>query len=383
MVPYKMDNKSHFNAGLNEIFSTIMRGGGAAVDADMNQKKLRGAVIGYGFVSANGHIPSYLKRNRDLGDVQIIAVADICPVRKTLAQEALPEARIYSDYQTLFDAEATNLDFVDICTPPRDHAPIAHAALAGGFHVLCEKPLSCTVEEARSLLDHAKAAKRVLFPCHNYKHAPTVKAIREIIQSGRVGKIRSVALNTYRDTHAKGVMEWNSHWRRESRYSGGGIGMDHGSHSFYLTFDWLGSYPTSITAKMSNLEPGKYDTEDDFTAVLRFPTGLAHVHLTWTAGVRKVIYTLHGENGAITMEDDGLKIETLNGVRDLENKSIRSDWTDASHASWFNAVFEEFCDAIERGDFAGKEAQEALLCVKLINTAYRSVREGSRELPLV
>jgi predicted dehydrogenase len=209
-----------------------------------------------------------------------------------------------------------------------------------------------------------------------------IKAIREIIQSGRIGKVRSATLKTYRNTHAKGVIEWNSHWRRESRYSGGGIAMDHGSHSFYLTFDWFGSYPTSVSAKMSNLEAGKYDTEDDFTAVLTFPTGLAHVYLTWTAGVRKVIYIIEGERGAITMKDDDLQIEAMNGARDVERKSISSHWADASHASWFNALFDGFQNAIERGEFAGKEACESLLCIEMINTAYRSAREGSRELPL-
>jgi predicted dehydrogenase len=160
--------------------------------------------------------------------------------------------------------------------------------------------------------------------------------------------------------------------------------MDHGSHSFYLTFDWLGSYPTSVTATMSNLKPGEYDTEDDFTATLVFPTGSAYVHLTWTAGVRKAIYRVEGEKGAITMEDDDLVIETKNGshLSDVENRSIASDWADASHASWFNPLLDEFRAAIDQGDFAGKEAQEALLCVQLINTAYRSAEQGSRELPL-
>ena len=371
-----------------------MRGAnGYGIAGDMNNKQLRGAVIGYGFVSATGHIPTYLKRSRDSGDVQIIAVADICPDRRTLAQQALPQARIYGNYQALLDAEASNLNFVDICTPPGDHGAIAQAALTGGFHVLCEKPLTCTVEEARSLLEQAKSVQRVLFPCHNYKHAPVVKAIGEIIRTGGIGKVRSVTLNTYRNTHAKGVTEWNSDWRRESRYSGGGIGMDHGSHSFYLAFDWLGSYPTSVTARTINLEPGKYDTEDDFTAVLTFPTGVAHVHLTWTAGVRKVVYIVQGEKGTITMNDDDLQVETMNGTHgpngtqpavrwDGEKKTISSYWTDASHASWFDALFDEFREAIERGDFAGKEAQEAALCVQLINRAYRSAQQGSRELPL-
>jgi predicted dehydrogenase len=355
----------------------------------MNNKKLRGALIGYGFNSANGHVPAYLTQG--IG-VEIVSVADISSERRILARQALPQAQIYSDYESLFEDEAGQLDFVDIATPPCDHAAIAHAALAGGYHVLCEKPLACTVDEARSLLEHAKRAEKVIFPCHNYKHAPGIKAIREIVQSGRIGQVRSVSLSVYRNTHAKGVTEWKSDWRRESRYSGGGIAMDHGSHCFYLAFDWLQSYPTSVNARMRNLEPGKYDTEDEFTAVLTFPTGLAHVHLTWTAGVRKVIYKAEGTKGTITMEDDDLQIETTNGnqagalserdSRDVERTTISSQWTEASHASWFPPLFDEFRNAIERGDFAGKAAQEALFCVHLINMAYRSAREGSRELPL-
>ena len=347
----------------------------------MNREKLRGAVVGYGFIAAEGHIPTYLRRSHEPGDVQIAAVADVSPERRGLAQQTLPDAKLYGDYETLLGAEAAGLDFIDICTPPAYHAPIAHAALARGLHVLCEKPLTFNVEEAQSLLIHATSAQRVLFPCHNYKHSPIIEKIRAVIRSGRIGKVRSVTLNTYRNTHAKGVSEWNADWRRHHRYSGGGIGVDHGTHSFYLAFDWLGSYPTAVTAKVGNLQPGRYDTEDDFTAIVTFPTGLAHVHLTWTAGARRLVYSIHGEHGAITMHDDELAIETLSDG--VEKLSLPSDFADSSHASWFNAVFEDFREAIECDDFAGKEAEQAALCVQVIDTAYRSAREESRELPII
>jgi predicted dehydrogenase len=243
------------------------------------------------------------------------------------------------------------------------------------------------------MLEHAKEAKRVLFPCHNYKHAPVVKAIREVIESGRIGKVRSLTLNTYRNTHAKGVTEWKTHWRREHKYSGGGIAMDHGSHTFYLTFEWLNSYPTAVTAKMSNLDSDRYDTEDNFSAVLTFPTGVANAALTWTAGVRKVIYTVQGERGAITVDDDDIQIAIMEGTDgpdvaqgavkwNVEKRSIASDWMDASHVSWFNSLFDQFKDAIAKGDYVGKEAREAYLCIQLIMNAYRSAAEGCRELPL-
>lgn len=349
---------------------------------------LRGAVIGYGFISGKGHAPAYLTRSEEEKDVEIVAVADICEKRRILAKSALPEARIYESHETLLEKESAQLDFVDISTPPCDHAAIAHAAFDRGLHVLCEKPLTTTLEDAQSLLDHAIKAKKVLFPCHNYKHAPVVKAVSEMIKSGRIGNVHSLTLQTFRNTHAKGVPEWKTDWRREKKISGGGIAMDHGSHSFYLTFDWLGSYPTALTAKMSISEPDKWDTEDNFSSVLSFPNGTATMYLTWTAGVRKVIYTIQGDKGALTIDDDEMQIALMQPVSKgkttwkNEKHSISSDWMDASHVGWFNSLFDEFKRSIGKKEFVGKDAKEALLCIQLITKAYESANNQCKEIPL-
>jgi predicted dehydrogenase len=359
----------------------------------MAEHKLRGGLVGYGFIGGLGHIPAYQERSRSKADVEIVAVADICAERRALASKALPEARIYETSEALLAQESGKLDFLDIATPPCDHASIARAAMERGLHVLCEKPLTPTLAEAAMLLQTAQTRQRVLFPAHNYKHAPVVKAIREIIASGQIGRVRSVTLSTFRNTHAKGVTEWKTHWRREHRYSGGGIAMDHGSHSFYLTFDWMGGYPTAVTAKMSNLEPEKYDTEDNFSAVLTFPSGVAHAQLTWTAGVRKVIYTVQGTQGAITVDDDELQLARMvktdgpdvaqGAVKwEVEKRAISSHWMDASHTTWFNALFDQFQDAIAKGEYVGAEARDAYRCIELITAAYKSAKDGCREQPL-
>ncbi len=356
-------------------------------------KRLKGAIIGFGFISEKGHVPAYLQRDQIHSDVEIVAVADICEARLALAKDLLPQANLYKDYLYLLKAESSRLDFVDICTPPSDHARIAHAAFECGLHVLCEKPLTTTLEEAQALLKHAVQVKKVLYPCHNYKHAPVVLAIRDILSSQRIGKIRSLTLNTYRNTHAKGVTEWNTHWRREKKLSGGGIAMDHGSHTFYLTFDWMGAYPHAVTAKMINLDSDRYDTEDNFTAVLSFPNGLAHTHLSWTAGVRKVIYTVQGEKGSITVDDDELQVAVMQKTQGpdvaqgavtwtVEKRSIVSNWMDASHVSWFNSLFDQFKKAIDDHDYVGKEARDAYYCIQIISKSYQSAQEGCRELPL-
>jgi predicted dehydrogenase len=345
-------------------------------------RPLQGALIGFGFIAEKGHVPAYLTAP---DKIQIAAVADVCAARREKARQILPHARIYADTKTLLTAEARQLDFVDIATPPCDHAAIAHAAFEHGLHVFCEKPIATSAADARSMLDHALAAKRVFFPSHNYKHAPVIKAIRRVLESGELGPIHLVTLDTFRTTHAKGVADWQPDWRRSRKTSGGGIAMDHGSHTFYLAFDWLASQPTAITAKMSNLST--FDTEDNFSCTVTFPTGIAVAQLTWNSGFRKVIYTIHGANGAIKVEDDDIEVHRRragapSGQCDVERLSAASHWMDASHAEWFKALQVEFVQAIRTGQWVGPEARDAAMCVQLIETAYASARADGKQLAL-
>lgn len=340
-------------------------------------RPLQGALIGFGFIAEKGHVPAYLSAP---DQIQIAAVADVCAARREKARQVLPHARIYPDTKALLTAEARQIDFVDIATPPCDHAAIAHAAFEHGLHVFCEKPIATSAADARAMLDHALAAKRVFFPSHNYKHAPVIKAIRRLLESGEIGPIHLVTLDTFRTTHARGVAEWQPNWRRARKTSGGGIAMDHGSHTFYLAFDWLASHPTAITANMSNLST--FDTEDNFSCTVSFPTGIAIAQLTWNSGFRKVIYTIHGANGAIKVEDDEIEIhwKRTGGKVEIERRSAVSHWMDASHAEWFKPLQDEFVRAIRTGQWVGQEARDAAMCVQLIETAYVSARADGKQL---
>jgi len=322
--------------------------------------------------------------------VEIVAVADICEARRELAKKDLPHAHVYENWQEMLTKEK-EIEIVDIATPPYVHAEIAVAALERGCHVLCEKPLAVSTAEARRMLEAARRAGRVLFPCHNYKHAPVVKVNEEAIKSGRIGEVNSVTLQTFRNTHAKGVKEWKTDWRRELKYSGGGIAMDHGSHTFYLTFSWLASLPVALTAKCLKLSP-EWDTEDNLTVTLEFPgKRFAHSYLSWTAGIRKVIYTVQGTKGAVVVNDDDAEISvgfpntgSHGGTSDykVEKFTIESDWMDASHTKWFNSMFDKFLGCISRGDVLNEEIRESYACVEVIEKSFLSSERKSAELPL-
>ncbi len=360
---------------------------------------LRGALIGYGWIAQHGHAPFY----RSASGVQLCAVADVCPERRSQAERDFPGVRTYPHAQALLDAEAGRLDFVDIATPPCDHAPLAVEALTRGLHVLCEKPLATTSAAAGAMIETARHHGRVLFPCHNYKHAPVIRTVKRLLDEGHIGRVHLVTLHTFRNTHAKGVAEWRPDWRREKRISGGGIAMDHGTHTFYLAFDWLGGLPRAVTAKMSTRgclaapeneggEDRADECEDTFSCTVTLPGGMAVAHLTWTAGVRRVNYTIHGEKGAITVCDDDVELALMGPPRpngngaatwQVRKEAVPSDWMDASHVSWFASLFEQFRGAIAAGDWVSDEAMQAWTCVRLIETAYASARQGSVELPVL
>jgi predicted dehydrogenase len=349
-------------------------------------KRWRIGLVGYGFITGKGHVPALLGRE----DVEIVAVADICEARRREAQRALPRARIYDSYLDLLSQEK-DLDILDIGTPPCDHAAIAVSALQQGLHVLCEKPLATSQAEAAQMLKAAAQAQRVLYPCHNYKHAPVVKYLQEQVSSGKLGEITGATLQTFRNTHAKGVIEWQTDWRRSRKWSGGGIAMDHGSHSFYLTFSWLSGFPKSVSAR-AYIRNQQWDTEDNLAVVLDFPGSKpVHCTLSWTAGMRKVVYSVQGTEGAVMVNDDEVELSlgfphtgshSGSGNHRVERHTLASDWMDASHAKWFLSMFDEFLRAIKNRDFLNREIQESYACVSIIEACYRSSAQGGRSVDL-
>lgn len=335
---------------------------------------MKGALIGFGFIASKGHFPAYLERD----DVDIVAVCDSSAQRLALIQKSHPDIRVYQNHKALLSHE--QLDFIDICTPPFLHHEVAHSAAQRGIHVLCEKPLTATLSEAEKMLGYAKENKVVIFPCHNYKHAPIVKAMQRVMAQNEIGHMRFMTINTFRSTHAKGVAEADSDWRRKPESAGGGIVMDHGSHTFYLTFMFMKSMPTSVTAKVMRTHP-EFQTEDNCICTLNFPSGYATVHLSWTAGCRKIIYMLHGTTGACKIEEDDLEIVDLQG-KVMRREKITSDFNDTSHVSWFSSLFDQFKTAINNKDYVNSELIDAYTCMSVIESVYASSKNNSQETPV-
>jgi predicted dehydrogenase len=339
--------------------------------------------VGCGFIAEHGHLPVYRAR----GDVEIVAVADVCAARRARARELAPGIDPYEDYRELLSKRASDLDFIDIAAPPFCHGEVARAALAAGLHVLSEAPIAIGPIEARSMVEAAVRARKVLFPSHDGKHAPVLQAVRAMRQASAIGKVRLVTMRQFRSAPARGTDAWRPDWRRDRKYAGGGVAVDLGSQAFCLAFEWLGSYPTAVSATTASLEG--FETEDNVTCTLTLPTGIATTQLSWTAGADKVQYTLHGERGVIAVDggavelvlpaDEGAQVAADAGV-------VRRPGAPTfmgGYAQRFEAVLDRFFAAIEEEDFVSRETRDAVHSVAVIAAAYGSAARQSREVQVV
>jgi len=343
------------------------------LNGPMNLRPLRGALIGFGNAAIHTHLPAWQKS----GHFRIDAILDPSPVQARLAQDLLPEARIYSEMDTLITNH--DLDFVDICTPPCFHADILLAASRAGLHVLCEKPLVTSLNSLLLVQRAAEEFRQVIFTVNNWKYAPLwIKAI-ELIREKKIGAIRSISLAVLRQPSSGGGV---SPWRRRPEIAGGGILLDHGWHQFYLILSLLQEPPRYISARMECPQAkGSSSLEETVEVAMRFSTADVRLHLTWQASCRRNYGTIEGDRGTLLLEDDHLLLcrEGLPPARYDFSEALSAS---SYHCEWMKSVIEEFHREVLDSDIRGANLTEAKWCVYLTHLAYQSHREGSCFIPV-
>ena len=154
----------------------------------METSTIRAAIIGAGGVARTQHAPGLAR----LDGVELVAVCDMDEKR---AAELAGEygARAYTDYQRML--EEVRPDIVHVCTPEAYHFEPVMAALEAGAHVFCEKVMAETVEKARAMVKRALELGRWLGVDYNYRFIPAFRKLKEIIDSGELGRI--ALINVY------------------------------------------------------------------------------------------------------------------------------------------------------------------------------------------
>lgn len=319
---------------------------------------LRGAIIGFGAVAANGHWPAYAKSK----ETKIVAVVDRTEARRRAARQAIDDVATFTTFEELA-AERSGLDFVDICTPPALHSDSILAALRQGWNVLCEKPLLLNLDELERIRSAANEAGRAIVPVHNWKYAPIIRKATESLRSGAIGTLQSVEIETLRVEDCAAADPEHPNWRRDPAMSGGGVLMDHGWHAIYLARHWFGEDPVDLESSLHR--PTGSGIEDEANVTLTFPGGRATIFLTWRADQRRNTMRLLGERGEITIEDASLRTPT--GTTNFENALSAG----SHHPDWLEAMLPDVIASFREPDRALEGLDEAATCLSVIRRAYK------------
>jgi len=327
--------------------------------------RLKGVLLGAGNIALRGHAPQWAGPLRD--QVEIVAVADLSETNREAAQRMFPEARFYESAEDVLNTE--NPDFVDICTPPFTHRALIARAASRGIHIVCEKPLAPSLEEALRIAEGVRKAKVVFQPCHQYNYSPPWQVVRNLVP--RLGEIHFAEYTVRRMAANEGNAHWTPAWRTKRDLAGGGILVDHGAHILYQLRGIMGE-PRSVNATVRTLLHLGYGVEDTALLTLDHGKALAELSLTWAAKRREIVFRFVGERGELVGDEDKIRLF----ADTTEEVPLGGMSSNSSHSEWFAPLFTAFVDRVRRRDLDPAPLEESIYVARVIELAYASSRAG-------
>ena len=258
----------------------------------------------------------------------------------------LPDDRIYGSYQEMFDREMElpkeeRMNFVVIVTPNKQHFEPAMMALERGIHVVLDKPMTFSLEEAIKLQQKVEETGLVLALTHVYTGYPAVKEMKARIAAGELGKIRRVYVE-YPQGWLSDRIELqegnNAGWRTDPQLSGkAGCMGDIGTHAWHLCEYVTGLKVEELCAELNSFVPGRM-IDDDGTAFLRLEQGAkALLSATQIAigEANKVNIRVYGDRGGLQwIQENPNELRVMKGNKPEEIVRIGNNSYLGSQALW-------------------------------------------------
>ena len=330
----------------------------------------------------------------------------------------LPQERCYASYNEMFETERSRpederMQFVVIATPNHVHFPVAKAALAAGFHVMSDKPMTLNLEEAHELQRLVEESERLFGLMHNYTGYPMVKEARNLVVSGAFGEIRRINIEYIQGwlSTAEEMTGQNkqAEWRTDPARSGAaGCMGDIGTHGENLAEYVTGLKISELCADLSTFVPGRR-LDDDGNVLLRFENGARGVLSASQIAVgveNGLTIRVYGETGGLEwaqLDPNSLVVRwpdrpyeiRRTGGAGVSEISMEATRIPAGHPEGFLEAFAllygNFADALEaignRPARAGDEfdfptVTDGVRGMAFIETVVRSSQAGAVWLPM-
>lgn len=279
-------------------------------------KKLRLGMIGGGQGAFIGAVHRIAARMDDMYELVCGAFSSDPERSKTSgAALGLDPARCYGSYRELFEKEAAlpedrRVQVISIVTPNHVHFEPARLALENGMHVILDKPMTFSLAEAQELDRIVKSGGKRFCLTHTYTGYPMVKEARQLVASGKLGKIRKVYVEypqgwLSRDEESGGNKQ--AAWRTDPHQSGiAGCMGDIGTHAFNLAEYVSGLQVSQLNADIQTIVPGR-KLDDDGSILLRFKGGASGVLFATQVAAgeeNNIRIRVYGENGGLEWQQE-------------------------------------------------------------------------------
>lgn len=321
---------------------------------------LKVGMIGCGDI-ARAHANGWLTIG---GKAVITAVSDVVPSNTDAMCKRVGGAEVFSDFRRMIDE--ADIDAIDVCLPHHLHRDAIVAGARAGKHVICEKPLCLTLNEAEEIASAVEAGGVTMMCAHNQLFDPAVQKAREMLADGALGKVFMVrTCDCFR--HTKPLSEWG--WRAASKTMGGGCLIDTGYHPSYLLLNLVGQEPVEVSAVAGRYHISTLEGEDSALVVVRFAGGaMGEVLTSWA---------WDWPDGSWQFQIIGEKGQLFGRGRKLLFKPI--GWQPATlelpERNNFAAEIEHFADCLAAGKRPVNTNVEGTQVLKLILGAYESMSE--------
>jgi predicted dehydrogenase len=313
-------------------------------------------LIGGGAI-ADAHIRGYRRFADRIG---VTAVADSQP--DTLARRADElGATAFLDYGELI--AKGDIDAVDICLPHHMHRDAIVRAANAGKHILCEKPLCLTSDEAKDVHAAVRANGITLMSAHNQLFMPAVAKAREVLDAGVLGKLYEVRTT---DSFYNDFDPSSMGWRASAKTSGGGELIDTGYHPTYLLLHLAGGVPVEATAMLSKHRLTFMEGEDSAQVLVRFDNGVVGQLVTsWAYEPAPITerFSAVGELGALYSGGEGTSLTVT--LRDGPSETFEFEAVDT-----YVAEIGHFADSLIGGTRPLHTEVEGIAALGILLAAY-------------
>jgi predicted dehydrogenase len=319
-------------------------------------KKIRGAVIGYGGAFNMGK--THARQMQEVG-FDFVAACDLSADRMAEAEKDFPDIRTYTSVDALLAQD--DIDLITVITPHNTHYTLAKQILESGKHCILEKPMCITVEEADTLLRISREKGLMLTVYHNRRWDGWIVTLKDLINKGIMGDIFHIEMHMGRFGKPK---DW---WRSNKEVSGGTF-YDWGAHLIDYTLEAIPGKIRGVRGVIHNNVWHGYSNEDQVDSLIYFENNtFAHITISAISRIPKQQFRVLGTKGAVEGSLGGLKLYTDEHPDGKEIEFVKRDKP---------SYYQNIADHLYKGEELIVKPEEARRIIAIIETTEKSAKEG-------